>query len=305
MNDAEITGEIPQVGAMPQIVVITGMSGAGRSTAIHTFEDRGYFCIDNLPPSMIRQLVELAMLPGSTIERVAFVSDVRGMSFFGELAGALEEIERLGYPYRLLYLEANESVLVRRFQETRRPHPLDESGGVADAIARERDMLCDVRGKADFIIDTTTLRPPQLRDTIVREFLGERSEDTLSVAVSSFGFKYGVPLDADIQMDVRFIPNPFYDLSLRDLSGKDEPVREFVLGQPQAREFLEHWTRLLQAVAPTFVAEGKTHLSIAMGCTGGMHRSVVLAEETASALRDAGYQVSVFHRDMGKDRERR
>jgi UPF0042 nucleotide-binding protein len=289
----------------PSIVVITGLSGAGRSTAIHTFEDRGYFCIDNLPPTMIRQVADLALLPGSRIHDVAVVCDVRGLEFFNQLVASLDELERDGYDYRLLFLEADAAELVKRFSETRRPHPLDQGAGVAEAIEREREMLCDVRGRADLILDTTGIRPPQLRDRILRDFLDEKRKDTLSITLSSFGFKYGVPLDADIQMDVRFIPNPFYDLALRDLSGLDEPVRDFVLGQPQTGGFLDHWTQMLVGVAPKYLAEGKTHLAIAMGCTGGMHRSVALAEETARRLREAGFNVTVTHRDIGKDRERR
>jgi UPF0042 nucleotide-binding protein len=291
--------------ARPQVVVITGMSGAGRSTAIHTFEDRGFFCIDNLPPSMIRQVVDLAMLPGSHITDVAVVCDVRGLGFFEELTGALDGLEALGFSYRLLFLEADDAVLVKRFSETRRPHPLDEGGGVAEAIAQEREILSEVRGRADQVIDTTTLRPPQLCALILSDFMDLGGEDALSITVSSFGFKYGVPLDADIQMDVRFIPNPYYDPDLRDLSGLEEPVREFVMSRPQTAPFLSAWTGMLIAMAPAYPAEGKTHLSIAMGCTGGMHRSVVLAEETASALRAAGFNVVVTHRDMGKDRESR
>ena len=295
----------PAAVERPRVVVITGMSGAGRSTAIHTFEDRGYFCVDNLPPKMIRQVVDLAMLPGSRIRDVAVVCDIRGLGLFEELTEALDELEAAGHDFRLLFLEADDAVLVRRFSETRRPHKLDEGGGVADAIEREREMLCEIRGRADHVIDTSALRPAQTRDIILREFLEERHEDTLAVTVSSFGFKYGVPLDADIQMDVRFVPNPFYDIELRDLSGLDEPVSEFVLGQPQTRTFLEHWPPMLAAVAPKYLAEGKSHLSIAMGCTGGMHRSVVLAEETATALREAGFNVVVTHRDIGRDRGRR
>lgn len=303
MEDQVTTPE--RGGELPRIVVITGMSGAGRSTAIHTFEDRGYFCIDNLPPKMIRQVVELALLPGSRIHNVAVVCDVRGLDFFNELIESLDDLEAQGYDYRLLYLEAGQGELVRRFSETRRPHPLDTGQGVADAIEREREMLCDIRGRAHLIADTTTLRPPQLRDRILREFLEQERRDTLSIAVSSFGFKYGVPLDADIQMDVRFIPNPFYDLVLRDMSGLDEPVREFVMSQPQTAAFLEHWSEMLAAIAPKYLAEGKTNLAIAMGCTGGMHRSVVLAEETARLLSEAGFNVSVTHRDLGKDRSRK
>ena len=289
-----------------ELVIITGLSGAGGSTAIHTFEDEGYFCIDNLPPSMIQRVVDLAELPGSRIQRVALVCDVRGKAFFDELVDALSELEKTDSPFKLLFLEADEQVLLSRFKETRRPHPLAESGtSLSESIAAEREMVCELRGRADMVVDTTDLRPQQLRDVIQTEFLGRRREDSLSIHLTSFGFKYGIPPDADIVMDVRFIPNPFYDVDLRPLSGQDGPVRDFVLGQAATETFLERWLAMLGDLAPEYLAEGKSYLGIALGCTGGMHRSVVLVDETARFLEARGYQVAVTHRDLGKDEERR
>jgi UPF0042 nucleotide-binding protein len=300
--DAPETGATPEGG--PEILVITGMSGAGRSTTIHAFEDQGYFCIDNLPPHMIRQVVELAELPGSAVDRVAVVCDVRGLAFFEELKGSLDELEREGYDFRLVFLEADDRVLLQRFKETRRPHPLAESGNLSEGIEAEREMLQEMRGRADVVIDTSELRPVQLRKVILDEVLQTRVRDRLSVNVGSFGFKYGVPLDADIVMDVRFIPNPFYDIDLRPQCGLDEDVRDYVMGQQETERFLDSWLTMLSDLAPNYLAEGKTYLSIALGCTGGMHRSVVLAEETADYLRAQGYRVIVTHRDIEKDRDR-
>lgn len=288
------------------IVVITGMSGAGRSEAIHTFEDLGYFCIDNLPPALMRQLVKLTSVPGSRVRRLAVVCDVRGLTFFDKLLAELDKLQRTGHPFRLLFLEADDLTLVNRFKETRRRHPLaEQAGGLAEAIATERESLRPVRERADTIIDTSDLAPQQLRATIRERFTPEGRQGPLVVTVSSFGFKYGLPIDADIVMDVRFLPNPYYEPELRDRTGEEEPVREFVLGREETQQFLAVWFELLSVLMPGYSAEGKTHLAIVMGCTGGMHRSVVLADETAGYLRDQGYQVSVAHRDMGKDRVRR
>jgi UPF0042 nucleotide-binding protein len=287
--------------SLTNLVIITGMSGAGRSEAIHTFEDLGYFCIDNLPPSLIGSLVELTHLAGSRISDVAVVCDVRGQEFFAELWGELERLESDGVAFRLLFLEAEDDALVIRFKETRRRHPLCESGSVLEGIRLERAMLVNFRGRADYIIDTSDLRPAQLKQRILDEFLGTGVRGTMDVSVSSFGFKYGVPIDADIVMDVRFLPNPYYDAALRSQSGLDEGVREFVLGRPETDLFLDRWFDLLETLAPGYRAEGKNHLSIALGCTGGRHRSVVLAEETARYLRDIGFPVRVSHRDLTRD----
>jgi UPF0042 nucleotide-binding protein len=303
-----MTDAVPQEDTLdaerPELVVITGMSGAGRSEAIHTFEDLGYFCIDNLPPSFIPQLVDLAELPGSKARRLAVVSDVRAHEFFDELAGEIKRLEDRGIDSRVLYLEADDETLLRRFKETRRRHPMCEDGeSVLDGIHAEREELSEIRARADIIIDTSDLRPQELRQAIRDRFFTDSLASTLAITVSSFGFKYGAPADADIVMDVRFLPNPHYDPSLRPLTGLDEPVREFVLGKPETATFLERWLPLLDDVVPGYVMEGKHHLAIALGCTGGMHRSVALAEVTASFLRESGYRVAVSHRDIGRDRE--
>lgn len=288
------------------LVVITGMSGAGRSRAIHTFEDLGYFCIDNLPPAFIRQLVDLTRLPGSRIRRIAVVCDVRAKEFFEELEGELRRLKEAGVPFHLLFLEADEDVLVRRFKETRRLHPLCAEGdSVLDAIAAEQAALADIRERADLIIDTSELKPVELGFAIRERFFTGSLADSLAVTVVSFGFKYGVPSDADIVMDVRFLPNPYYNAALRERTGLEESVRRFVIERDEAAEFIERWHDLLQTVVPGYLIEGKTHLVIALGCTGGMHRSVALAEETAAFLSSQGFRVAVSHRDIAKDRQAR
>lgn len=303
--DADCTTSDPQEPAGPavELVIITGMSGAGRSEAIHTFEDLGYFCIDNLPPGFIGQLVDLTGLPGSRIRRIAVVCDVRAMEFFDELVESLEALSAAQVPHHVLFLEADDETLVRRFKETRRRHPLcAESGSVGEGIAAEREALAAVRRRADIVIDTSAYKPSELRAAIKDRFFSESLAPTLTVTVMSFGFKYGLPIDADLVMDVRFLPNPYYLPELRALTGLDRPVREYVLEREETRTFLGHWFDLLGFLAPSYLMEGKAHLEIAMGCTGGMHRSVALAEETALFLRGQGYTVAVSHRDMGKDR---
>jgi len=287
-----------------ELVVITGMSGAGRSEAIHTFEDLGFFCIDNLPPTFIPQLVDVTALPGSRIRRIAVVCDVRGKEFFEELAGELRQLKENKVPSHLLFLEASDEVLVRRFKETRRKHPMcDEGATIVEGIHAEREALEAVRVRADVIIDTSDMRPQELRRSIKEKLFSESLASTLAITVASFGFKYGNPIDADIIMDVRFLPNPYYNPDLRELTGLDDPVREFVMGREETAEFLERWRSMISFLAPHYLAEGKTHLSIALGCTGGMHRSVALAEDTATYLQGLGYNVATSHRDIGRDRE--
>ncbi len=287
-----------------ELVIITGMSGAGRSEAIHTFEDLGYFCIDNLPPALIGQLVELTALPGSRIHRVAVVCDARGRSFFSDLANALDALEASGQTYKLLFLTADERTLVQRFKETRRRHPLADECSIVDAIRLERELLAPFAERADATIDTSMLRPSELRAVIRERFAADEVCETITITVSSFGFKYGIPVDADIVMDVRFLPNPYYVPRLRPRSGLERSVRQFVMKHAETEEFLKRWYALLDLLVPNYLREGKTHLHIAMGCTGGMHRSVVLVEQTAAYLRDQGYSVNVTHRDIGKDKGR-
>lgn len=304
MSDETGACEPADASAPAELVVITGLSGAGRSEAIHTFEDLGYFCIDNLPPALLSQLVQLTALPGSRIQRVAVVCDMRSMEFFGTLLQELDKLEASGQPYRILYLEAAVKVLVNRFKTTRRRHPLCESGSVVEGITAEQSGLAEVRTRADLIIDTSDMLPSQLREAIRRRFLSESLIDSLSVTISSFGFKYGLPIDADIVMDVRFLPNPFYVAKLRHKTGLDAAVRLFVLEREETKRFLEGWLPLLRDLLPSYLIEGKHHLSIALGCTGGMHRSVVLTEQTAEYLRGLGYDTSVRHRDIRKDLDR-
>lgn len=286
-----------------ELVVITGLSGAGRSEAIHTFEDLGFFCIDNLPPQFIGQLVELTALPGSRIRRVAVVCDVRAMSFFELLHEELNRLTQRDVPFRLLFLEADDGELVKRFKETRRRHPLADMGSIVAGIRAERTALAPIRARADMVVDTSRLSARELRTTIRETFLAERLQETLSLTITSFGFKYGLPIDADIVMDVRFLPNPYYNPRLRPHSGLEPVIRKYVLDRPETAQFLVRWEDLLRLLTPNYLAEGKTHLAIAMGCTGGMHRSVVLAEKTGEFLRGLGYHVSVSHRDIGRDLE--
>lgn len=302
--DPECAPETTPARPVTELVVITGMSGAGRSEAMHTFEDLGYFCIDNLPPAFIPQITSLAELPGSRMNRLAVVCDIRAAEFFDELAGELDALHDRGVTHRVLFLEADDASLLNRFKETRRKHPLCEEGaGLTEAIAGERAALQPIRERADVVLDTSGMRPADLRHRIRDEFVTEPLSGTLSVTVSSFGFKYGAPTDADIIMDVRFLPNPFYDRTLRSLTGLDEPVRQFVLGSAETAEFLRTWFALLDGVMPGYLAEGKTHLGIGIGCTGGRHRSVALAEATAAHLRHAGFRVSVTHRDSLREQE--
>ncbi|NTW28585.1 MAG: RNase adapter RapZ [Coriobacteriia bacterium] len=293
-------------GERPELVVITGMSGAGRSEAMHTFEDLGYFCIDNLPPAFLPQLIDLAKLPGLDVRRMAVVCDVRAHEFFAALSGEIRKLEDRGVDSHVVFLEADDKTLVRRFSQTRRPHPLCEEGGtVLEGIAAERAELDEIRTRADLVIDTTGLRPQELRQVIRGRFSGDPSALMLTVEVMSFGFKYGTPSDADIVMDVRFLPNPYYESELRSLTGLADAVRDFVLEKPATQTFLKRWLPLLDDVMPGYVMEGKHHLTVALGCTGGMHRSVALAEVTAEHLREQGYRVFVSHRDSGRDEEAR
>lgn len=287
------------IGAGPQLVVITGMAGAGKTQALHTFEDAGYFCIDNLPPSLLINLVSLSGLPGGANRKLAVVCDLRSRELFSDLEKELVQLAELDVNFSLLYLDAADSSLLNRYKETRRRHPLcEDEMTLAEGIARERELLSSVREMADYVIDTTEKDTRTLRQEI-RDFYDQSPEQQgLQVSVFSFGFKHGFPKDVDILIDVRFLPNPFYEEELRYLTGLDKPVRDFVLSNEQTHAFLSRWTSLLETIMPGYVKEGKRYLSIGVGCTGGQHRSVALAEKTAEFLKGCGYSVMVSHRDL-------
>jgi RNase adapter protein RapZ len=281
----------------PGFTIITGLSGAGRSEAAHSLEDLGYFVVDNLPPALLGKMAELASSPGGPA-RVAIVVDARGGVFFGELSKALEELKDLRIAYRIVFLEAADEDLVNRYEATRRRHPLAPADRVVEGIRKERLMMESLRGDADLIIDTTGLTPHELRDRIREAFADAPPEAGLHVSVVSFGFKYGAPRDADLVLDVRFLPNPHWIDELRPLPGTDERVRAYVHGQPQYEAFMERLESLLEVVVPGYVEEGKSYLSVAVGCTGGHHRSVVVAEELGRYFREHGMPTNVSHRDL-------
>ena len=287
---------------MPSVVIVSGMSGAGRTEAMHVFEDLGYFCVDNLPPALIGDLVNMEDFPGEEDDkaRIAIVCDVRSGGFFASMQDALRMLENQGAAYSIVFLDADDDKLIARYKSSRRRHPLCNDGAtISYGIERERALLRDMRSRADYVIDTTNLLPAELRAKI-KGIYGEGEQRAgLSVSVYSFGFKHGSPIDADVVIDVRFLPNPYYDPVMRTMTGLDQKVRDYVMFNNETETFLKRWKSLLDCVMPGYVAEGKQQLAIAVGCTGGQHRSVVLAEETGDYLRSSGYRVSVAHRDLG------
>jgi len=291
---------------LTDLVVITGFSGAGKSTAMQFFEDAGYFCVDNLPPEMLRSLAELFMHEGSKVERAAVVSDVRGGEPFEHLAEILEELEEAGVQPRILFLEADVQTLLTRFKETRRRHPLAVGGSVASGIAEERDLLQPLRERADWVIDTTGLDAGVLRRKLADQVLPTEAPARMAVTFTSFGHKHGPPRDADLAFDVRFLPNPHYETDLRPLTGLDDRVVAYINRGGELDELYEHLEPLLDYLLPQYVREGKAHLVVAIGCTGGRHRSVAIAEHLASLYRRRdGYLVEVAHRDVDRSPGRR
>ena len=291
--------------------MITGFSGAGKSQAMACFEDAGYFCVDNLPPEMIGGLASMFELEGSKVERAAVVSDVRGGDYFEGLVRVLGDLEQRGVPHRLLYLEASEDVLLDRYKETRRRHPLSAGGGngggesgagqVRRAIEAERRLLAPLRERADVSIDTSDLSASRLRKVVADKMLPRGAIGKLAVTFLTFGFKHGAPREADLSFDVRFLPNPHYESALRDLTGLDREVIEYVEGSDGIADFYERLTPLLDYLLPAYEREGKAHLTVGIGCTGGRHRSVVIAERLARMYAEGGrYLVDVVHRDVDK-----
>jgi UPF0042 nucleotide-binding protein len=296
---AAVHAVVDDVGPAPGFVIITGLSGAGRSEAARCLEDLGFFVVDNLPPALLDKMAELAQRPGGPA-RIAIVVDARGGVFFGELAKALEDLKGRRVEYRILFLDAADDELVNRYETTRRRHPLAPADRVVEGIRKERLMMESLRGEADLVIDSTGLTPHELRERVRDAFSDAPPEEGLQVSVVSFGFKFGAPRDADLVLDVRFLPNPHWIPELRPLPGTDEAVRDHVRGQPAYAAFMERLRGLLDVSVPGYVDEGKAYLTVAIGCTGGRHRSVVVGEELAAYFREHGLPVVVSHRDIDR-----
>jgi RNase adapter protein RapZ len=284
------------------IVVITGLSGAGRSTAAKSLEDLGWFVVDNLPPGLLPTMVDLAARSNGAVSRMAAVVDVRSRAFSTDLKSAISELGARGATARVVYLEAAEDTLVRRFDSERRPHPLQGTGRVTDGIAAEQELLREVRGDADLVVDTSRLNVHELRARMRNFFSGGKAAG-LRLSIVSFGYKYGLPVDADLVADCRFLPNPHWIAELAPMTGQDAPVREYILSQSGATEFLHYYTELLRIVLPGYEREGKRFVTLAVGCTGGKHRSVAIAEQLAVRVQAPGgdTDVQVVHRDLGRE----
>jgi UPF0042 nucleotide-binding protein len=286
---------------LEDFVIISGLSGAGKSSAMNVFEDAGYFCVDNLPAEMIRSLAELFRHPGSKVARAAVVSDSRAGEYLSALAGVIDELDAAGVVHRVLFLEADEQTLLNRYKETRRRHPLAPHGSVVDGIRREVELLAPTRERADWCIDTSGLSSGGLRRKVADELLVVETPGRLAVTFTSFGHKHGPPRDADLAFDVRFLPNPHYEAGLRPLTGFDQRIVDYIGRDGRLQEFYAHVLPLLDYLLPQYVGEGKAHLVVAIGCTGGRHRSVAIAEHLAAAFRDREeYFVEVQHRDVDR-----
>ena len=283
-----------------EIVIITGMSGAGRSTAAKSLEDLDWFVADNLPAGLLPTMAELARRASGTVPRLAAVVDIRSRAFSTDLRSAIGELRARGVRPYVVFLEASDETLVHRFDSVSRPHPLQEGGRIVDGIAAERELLREVRGDADLVLDTSRLNVHELRARM-RDFFGGGTATGLRLSIVSFGYKYGLPVDADLVADCRFLPNPHWIAELAPLTGKDEPARDYILSQPGAKEFLHYYAELLRVVLPGYEREGKRFVTLAVGCTGGKHRSVAIADELAARIADAGADVQVVHRDLGRE----
>ena len=285
-----------------ELVIVTGMSGAGKTVAMQSFEDLGYFCVDNMPPELLPKFWELIKETGK-IHKVALVIDLRARNFYDEINEVLSELKHnLGIDIRILFLDASNEELVARYKETRRSHPLSRDSRPLDGIRRERELLSGIKTQAQLVVDTSKLSPRQLREEIFHSFQTDEGQYPFHIDVMSFGFKYGLPIDADIVMDVRFLPNPYYVPELRDKTGLDQEVYDYVMNSDKTTEFVNHFEALLQTVIPGYIKEGKTNVVIAIGCTGGQHRSVALARRTDEFLKK-DYHVTIAHRDVNRRKE--
>lgn len=287
-----------------RMVIVTGMSGAGKSSVLKMLEDAGYFCVDNLPIQLIYKLVQLTFNGTEKFDKVALGVDIRSGQALGELDEVLEQMKRDGYQYEILFLDAKTEVLVKRYKETRRSHPLSGSGRVEQAIEDEREKLEFIKRKADVIIDSSQMLIRELKSEVDKIYINNKKFNNFFITVLSFGFKYGIPMDSDLVFDVRFLPNPFYDPVLKPQTGNDQPVREFVMNSEMAVTFLEKLEDMISFLIPNYILEGKNQLVISIGCTGGKHRSVTLANELYSRLKKLEYGIKVEHRDIEKDAKR-
>jgi len=284
----------------PRLVVITGISGAGKSEAAKCLEDIGFFCIDNLPATLIPKLGELLTEAQLSLSKTALVLDIRERELFDSLPDELDALARVGLAYEVLFLDASDAVLLRRYSETRRRHPMSGHDSIMDGIRRERKKLAPLKKMADWVVDTSETNVHELKDRMVAHFVTREDRANLDIRVMSFGYRFGIPPEADLVFDVRFLPNPYFVEGLTELSGEDGPVRDFVLAKDDTREFLDRTTSMLEFLLPKYFTEGKVYLTIAMGCTGGRHRSVVVAHELRGALEAKGYDVHLRHRDIGR-----
>jgi len=281
-----------------EVIIVTGLSGAGKSQAINCMEDLGYYCIDNMPPALIRNFMDLIMRDKVTIEKAAFTIDIRGGEFFDDLKSSLDELKNAGMEFKVMFLEASNEVLIRRFNETRRTHPLACAGNTLEGIEKERERLLEIRKVSDYIIDTSNMKAAQLSEEIKKLLLSEEDNPGFTISIQSFGYKHGIPLDADMVFDMRFIPNPYYLKSMRKLTGNSEKVSNYVLKFPETQEFLQTVHDLIEKLIPYYIREGKFHLVLGIGCTGGQHRSVAVANELSRQFLEEGKRVITVHRDL-------
>ena len=279
-------------------VIVTGVSGAGKTMAVHCLEDLGYYCVDNMPPALIKEFVRLAMENSNPVEKAAFVMDGRGREFFQNVKESLDDLKSMGVNYKILFLEARDDVLIRRYKESRRAHPMAKDGSISSGIAAEKEQLAELRALADIIIDTSGIKTAQLNTTIKNILYPTREVADFTITVESFGYKHGLPTEADMVLDMRFLPNPYYLASMRHLTGNSKKVSDYVLKTPEAQLFLESMHKLVKGIIPSYIREGKYNMVLAFGCTGGQHRSVAMANAFAALLEADGLQVIRRHRDL-------
>lgn len=285
-----------------KITIVTGLSGAGKSQAVKALEDSGYYCVDNIPPVLVPKFAELCRNSTEGIDKLGLVMDIRGGRFFDDIFESLDALDRLDMPYDILFLEASDKALIKRFKETRRSHPMDREGRLEEGIARERKILEPLKNRAHTIVDTSNMTANQLKNEISKAYTEGFAPPSITITALSFGFKEGIPMDADLVFDVRFLPNPFYIEALRSMTGNDEPVQAYVMAFDETKKFMDKLLDMLTFLIPQYVKEGKNQLTVAIGCTGGKHRSVTLTNKIAETLKSLGFRVVVVHRDVDKGR---